>query len=84
MANERMKRCSKPYSKKCKLEPSRDTTPHLSAWPSSINQQTTSVGKDVVKREPLCTVVGIETDARTMEKQYGASSENEKKNYPMT
>ena len=30
----------------------------LSEWPSSINQQTTSAGEGVKKKEPLCTVGG--------------------------
>ena len=30
----------------------------LSEWPPSKNQQTTNAGKDVEKREPLCTVGG--------------------------
>ena len=31
----------------------------LSKWLSSINQQTTSAGKGVKKREPSCTVGGV-------------------------
>ena len=43
-----VKRCScRQLSEKCKLKPRWDTTSH----PSSINQQTTSIGEGVKKRE---------------------------------
>ena len=45
-------------SEKCKLKAQWDITSHLSEWLSAINQQKTSVGEDVEKREPLCTVGG--------------------------
>ena len=40
--------------------------PHLSEWLSSINQQTCA-GKDVEKKEPMCTVGGNADGAATME-----------------
>ena len=48
----------------------------MSEWPSSINQQTTSVGEDVEKREPFYTVGGMQVDATTVDKQYGETSKN--------
>ena len=57
MANRHMKRCSVSLStEKYKLKPHWDVTSHLSEWLSSINQQKTSVGEDVEKRETLSTV----------------------------
>lgn len=31
---------------------------HISKWPSSINEQTTNVGEDMEKKQPLLTVGG--------------------------
>ena len=40
---------------------------HLSEWLPSINQQTTSVGEDVEKREPSALLVGLWIGAATVE-----------------
>ena len=45
-------------------------------WLSSKRQQITSVGKDMEKKEPLCTVGGIVNWYSHYEKQYGSSSKN--------
>ena len=39
-------------NQKCKYKPRLDTTSHRSEWPSLTNQQTTSAGEVVEKREP--------------------------------
>ena len=38
----------------------------MSEWLSSINQQTTCVGKDVEKREPFALSVGMQTGVATV------------------
>ena len=63
-------------SERCKLKPQCDTTSHLLEWPPSINQQTTSVGKDVEKREPSWTVAGNADWYSHCGKQYRVSSKN--------
>ena len=60
-------------SEKCKLKPQWDITSYLSEWLSSINQQTTSVGKNVGKRKPSCTVGGNADWWSHNGKQYGGS-----------
>ena len=50
-------------------------TSHLSEWLSLINQQT-SVGEDVEKKEPLCTIVENAVWCSHCGKQYGVSSNN--------
>ena len=50
------------------------TTSPLSHWLSSGNQQTTSAGKDVGKREPQCTVGGNAGWRSHCGQQYGVSS----------
>ena len=39
----------------------------MSEWQSSINQQTTSGGKDVEKGNPFALLMGIQTSAATVE-----------------
>ena len=53
-----------------------DTTSHLPEWLSSINQQTTSVGEDTEKTEPLCIVDGNAYGCSHNGKQYGVTSTN--------
>ena len=54
------------------------STSHLSEWLSSINQQTTSVGEDVEKGGPFCTVGGNADWCSHCGKQYGDTRKNEK------
>ena len=56
--------------------PSSSVTSHLSEWLSSINPQMTSVGEDVEKREPLCTVGGNADWCHHCGKKYRVSSRN--------
>ena len=60
-----MKRYS--TSEKCKFKPQYDITSHLSELLSSINQQTTSAGKDVEKGKPFALPVGMQISADTVE-----------------
>ena len=50
-------------------------TSHLSEW-LLPRQQITSVGEDVEKREPLCTIGGNVNCCSHYGKQYGDSSKN--------
>ena len=43
---------------KCKSKPQWDVTSHLSEWLKSKTRETTSVGKDVEKKELFCTFGG--------------------------
>ena len=54
-------------SGKCKSKLQWDITPHLSEWPKSTIQETTSIGEDMEKKEPSCTVGGNQTLAATVE-----------------
>ena len=54
---------------------------HLSKWLSSINQQTTSVGEDVEKRELSWAVSGNTDWCSDCGKQYGVFSKNSKWSY---
>ena len=59
MAHRHMKNAQcHESSDRCKLKPQWDIISHLSEWLSSINQQTTSAGKDVEKGEPFCIAGG--------------------------
>ena len=58
---------------RCEIKLQWDTTSHLSEWPSLINQQTTSAGKVVEKREPSCTVGGNADWCSHCRKQYRIS-----------
>ena len=42
-------------------------SPHISEWLLSKRRQITNVGKDVEKREPLCTVMGMQIGTATVE-----------------
>ena len=53
-----------------------DSTSNLFKWLLSKRQVTTSIGKDVEKREPLCTVGGNVNGYNYYGKQYGSSSKN--------
>ena len=60
IANRHIKR-----SKNCKLKPQWDIASHLSEWLSSINQNPTSVGEDVEKRNPPVLFMGMLIGAAT-------------------
>ena len=49
------------------IKPQGDINSHLSEWPSSANQQTTSAGEDVEKGEPFALLVGTWIGAATVE-----------------
>ena len=51
---------------------------YLLEWLLLKRQEITNVGKDVEKREPLCTVSGNVYWYSHYGKQYGGSSENQK------
>ena len=51
-------------------------TSHLLEWLLSKRQKITTVGKDVEKREPLCTLGGNVNWCSHYGKQYGGSSKN--------
>ena len=55
-------------------KPQWDVTLHLSEWPSSINQHTTSAGVDGEKGEHLCSVDGNADWCSHSGKQYGGTS----------
>ena len=40
---------------------------HLSEWLNSKTQEITGIGEDVVKGEPSCSAVGMQTGATTLE-----------------
>ena len=65
-------------SGKCKSKPQWDITSHMSEWLSSKRQEITSVGEDVAKREPSCTVGGSLNWCSHYGEQYGGSSKNQK------
>ena len=76
-ANRHMERCSMPLIlREMQIKPQREITSHLSECLSAIHPQTTSVGEDVEKREPLCTLGGNADWCSHCGKQYGVSSEN--------
>ena len=64
------------------IKPQGDINSHLSEWPSSANQQTTSAGEDAEKGKPFCTVGGNADWCSHCGKQYGVTSKNEKWNLP--
>ena len=55
-------------SEKCKPKPQGAIAPHLLGWLLSKIEEITNVGKDVEKREPLCTVGGKVNWCRRYEK----------------
>ena len=68
MANRHMKTYSTSLlMRESKLKPQSDIISHLSEWPSSTNQQRTNAGEDVETREPFALLVGMQTDAATVE-----------------
>ena len=58
-------------SEKYQLKSQYDITSHLSEWPSTINPQMTTVGKDVEKGITLCTVDGNADWYSHYGKEYG-------------
>ena len=63
-------------SGKCKSKPQEAIILHLLEWLLSKRQEIASVGKDVEKREPLCTVGGNVNWCSHCGKQNGGSSKN--------
>ena len=76
MANGYMKRCSASLIIR---ETAVETTIMypLLEWLLSKRQGITSVGEDVEKSEPLCTVAGIVNWGSHYRKQYGVSSKTQ-------
>ena len=65
-AHRHMKRCSSSPGK-CKPKLQWDITSHLSEWQKSTTQETTVIGEDVKKGNPLVLLVGMQTGASTVE-----------------
>ena len=59
------------------IKPQWNIISHLPEWLSSINQQTTSTGEDVEKKEAFCPVDGNPDWCSHCGKQYGEKFKNE-------
>ena len=68
--------------RKCKSKPQWGITSHLSEWLLSKRRQIASVGEDVEKREPSCTVGGNVNWCSHYGEQYGGSSKKLKIELP--
>ena len=62
-------------NREMQIKTTMETISHLSEWLSSINQQTTSAGKDVKKGNPFVLLVGMQIGAATG-KQLEVTSKN--------
>ena len=68
-------------SGKCKSKPQQGMILYLSEWLISKRQEKMSVGKNVEKKEPLCTVGGDANWHSYCGEQYEVPSKNLKENY---
>ena len=66
-ANRHMKSCPTSVSIRDANQNYNEIPPYLSEWLKLTRQETTNVGEDVERKEPLCTVGGMQTGAATVE-----------------
>ena len=66
-ANRHMKSCSTSVNIRDANQNYNEIPPYLSEWLKLTRQETTNVGEDVERKEPLCTVGGMQTGAATVE-----------------